>query len=477
MALASLTFSAGCTIEPAYQRPPVALPMHWDAATASNTAMPTTEIWWRGFGDPQLVLLLQHAVDHNPDLAIAVDRVMEAQDMITVAHAAKLPVIGFTGLPTDPVSTQLRTTASGRLDVDSNIFELAFNASYELDFWGKLRAQENAAHSDYRASVSDAGTVQIGLLSSVARGYFELRAIDETLQIDQRRLDIAQQRLKLTQLRLTAGRIGSTPVAEAQLAISDIEARMSSERRERTLNLSTLAVLTGDMPETLKLDAAPLRGTVQLQPIPVGLPSSLLSRRPDLLAAEAHLQTAHSQITVAHAALLPEVALTAKAGFVSGATRNLAKAGSTVFGIGPDVSLPIFDGGRLKAELDASRWRNDAAMIEYRKAILGALAEVEHALLDYQGAVESVQRNADDTAVQQKQAHQIDAEIEAGRSTRFDALAAQERLLDRDVAALLAYQQQLASLVAMYQALGGGWNPDQPIEQRTLVGAADDGAR
>jgi multidrug efflux system outer membrane protein len=462
----------GCTLEPAYQRPAVALPLQWDNAGTDGVAMPAAEDWWRGFHDPQLLELLQRAVRNNPDLAIAIDRVMQTQDMVTVAHAAKLPAVGFTGLPTDPVSTQLRTNSSGRVDVDSNIFELAFNASYELDFWGRVRSLEDAAHADYRASLSDAGTVQIGLLCSVARGYFELRALDERLQLEQRRLDIAQQRLQLTQLRQRAGRTGSAPVAEAQLALSASESRIAALRRERKLDESALALLTGERPEDLKLRDMPLRGTVSLQPVPAGLPASLLSRRPDLLAAEARLQTAHAQINIAHAALMPQVALTAKAGFVTGATRNLAETGSTVFGIGPDISLPIFDGGRLKAELDASRWRDDATMLDYRKTILAALAEVEHAMLDYRAAVEAGQRNARDSAIQQRQMQQIQLEIESGRSPLFDSLAAEERQLDRDEAALLAFQQQLSSLVALYQALGGGWDADLPLPQRTLVGTA-----
>jgi multidrug efflux system outer membrane protein len=167
--------------------------------------------------------------------------------------------------------------------------------------------------------------------------------------------------------------------------------------------------------------------------------------------------------------------LTAKAGLVTGAVRDLAQTGSTVFGIGPDIGMPIFDGGRLRAELDASRWRKDAALVEYRKAILSALAEVEHALLDYQSAVEAGERNAADTAIEQQQLRRISTEIEAGRATRFDSLTAEQSLIDRDNAALLAYQQQLSSMVALYQALGGGWNPDQPMPERTRVGAAGGG--
>ncbi|MDB5972572.1 MAG: hypothetical protein JWQ90_5022 [Hydrocarboniphaga sp.] len=476
--VAALTVAllAACALEPDYQRPAVSLPSQWDTATVA-VSTPTAEAWWAGFADPELLQLLQSAIANNPDLAIAVDRVLEARDSVTVAHAAKFPVVGFNGLPTDPVSTQLRTTNSGRVDVDSNIFELSFNASYELDFWQRVHNQELAAHADYRASLADAGTVQIGLLSMVANTYFDLRMLDERRRIEQQRLDIADQRLRLSQLRQSAGRTGNTPVAAARLASSDCEARLAAIGRERQLAVSTLALLLGKNPEDLQLSESTLRGSVQAQPPPEGLPSSLLERRPDLLAAEARLQSAHAEIAVAHADLFPQVALTAKAGFVTGAVRNLAKAGSTVFGIGPDISLPIFDAGRLKAELDASRWRDDAAVLEYRKAVRQALAEVERALLDYQAAVESAQRSNADTMIEQAQLRQVAAQIDAGRSSRFDRLDVEERLLDRDGQALFAYREQLAGLVALYQALGGGWNPDQAMPHRDWVGTADNAVR
>jgi outer membrane protein TolC len=286
-AVLAATLIAGCTLEPDYRRPTISMPANWSAATAPTAAVAEADAWWRGFGDAQLLQLLNRAIDNSPDLSIAVDRVMEAQDMVKVAHSAKFPVVGFSGLPTDPISRQLRTTSSGQIDVDANIFELAFNASYELDFWNRVHNQETAAHADYRASLADAGTVQIGLLSSVARSYFDLRALDESLQLQQRRTDLARQRLNLARLRQNAGRSGNAPVTEAQLALNEAEARLAAIRRERALDQTTLALLTGDKPEDLHLPAATLRGSVSLQAPPEGLPSSLLERRPDLLAAEA----------------------------------------------------------------------------------------------------------------------------------------------------------------------------------------------
>ena len=475
-ALAGLV--GACTIEPAYQRPTTPLPTQWSSTAPDEAAaLPSAEQWWSGFGDPVLTALQQRAVQNNFDLGIAIDRVMQAQDQVAVAHAAKLPTLGFNGLPTDPVATQLRSTNSGRVDIDSNIFELAFNASYEVDLWGRVRSQEEAARSDLAASVADAGTVRIGLLSSVARAYFGLRALDERLGLDQRRRALAEQRLRLAQLRQDAGRTGSMPVIEARTALGTIEARIADAQRERQLGISVLALLCGELPSALQSQAlgapADLRQHVALQTVPMGLPSTLLERRPDLRAAEAHLHSAHADITVAHAALLPQLVLTARAGYVTGVTRNLANEGSTVLGLGPDISFPLFDGGRLRAELDASRWREDASTLEYRKAILVALDEVERALIEGQSTDDATRRNAAETTEQHEQVRRIASEIEAGRSTQFDAIAAEERLIDLDDEALHLYERRLNVLVALYQALGGGWDASAPSPQRELAAKTD----
>lgn len=447
-----------CSLEPAYQRPAVAVPDAWREALAAAATAPAQRQWWQGFGDPQLLQLLDVAQHNSPDLQIAIDHFMAAHDELQIADARRYPVLGFNGAPTDPITTQLRVGNSGRLDVDSNIFELSLDASYEFDFWGRIRNSIVAADAQYQASRADAGTVWIGLQAAVAKTYVELRALDEQIGIVDARQQIEQEKLRLAELRLQAGRTGMQPVDEARRALAAAQLGAQRLQRARALGVATLALLLGQSPEQFELAPATLRASLHLQAPPEGLPASLLQRRPDVAAAEQRLRAAHAEVAVDHAALLPQVALTGKAGFVTGAVRGMADVGSTVLGIGPEIAWPLFDHGARKAQLDASRWQQDASLNDYRKTVLAAFADVEHALLDYQGAVQAAQHCAEDGQLLASELQREDAALAAGQISKLDQLSAREQLLDNALASVQAYRVQLDSLIALYQALGGGWS-------------------
>jgi len=451
---------AACTIEPRYQRPTLPLPDTWRADPAAVDATVAQDLWWRGFGDPQLLALFATAQRNSADLQIAIDHVMIARDMVTVARSHRYPSVGLIGQPSDPVTNQLRLATANQVQVNNNIFALSFDASYEFDFWGRIRNLMRSAKAGYRASVADAGTVLIGLRSTIADAYFGIRELDERAALETQRGELAAQRLRLAQLRQQAGRTGAEPVDEAQRALSESDARLSDLRRQRELGIVTLALLLGVNPEDFQLAPAPLRSTTQLQAPPEGLPARLLHQRPDIVAAEQHLRAAHADVAIQHAELLPQVVLTAKFGYVTGAVRNLAEAGSTVYGVGPEIGFPIFDAGLRKAQLDATRWQRDASFNEYRKTVQVAFADVERALLSYQAAAEAAQRSAAEVERANAQQQRSESALAAGRSSRLESLAAQDGALLAQLESLQAYRAQLSSLVSLYQALGGGWHPD-----------------
>ena len=449
---------AGCLDHPAYQRPPLPLPQNWSAGQPAGA--PAADNWWEEFGDPRLLQLLDQAMANSPDLQIATDRVLIARDGLKGARSHEYPSLSINGLPPDPVYTQAFAINNGRqLDLDTNLYAVSLDSSYEIDFWGRVSNSVKAAQSDYQASVFDAGTATIALRSEVARAYFDVRELDEEIALSAQRSALATERLRLARLRQAAGRIGAAPVMEAELAERDAQAQAGTLQNSRNETVNALAVLIGVNPESLAIAPAPLRATVTAPIPPEGLPSAMLERRPDIRAAEAHLIAAHAEIEVARAEMFPQVTLTAKYGFVAEAVHALVFRGNSVAGAGPIFSYTMFDGGRLRAQSDASKRKYDLLLAEYRKSIYAGLADVEKSLLSYQSASSEETRWSSARTLQDAQRQRLDQSLAAGRLSRFELIAAQQQALDVELAAARSYRERLDSMVALYQALGGGWDP------------------
>ena len=460
--LAAGLLLAGCLDNPPYQRPQQPLPQQWREAQPAVAA--AAEAWWGGFGDAGLQRLQQQAVAGSPDLQMAVDRMLIARDEVRSARSHLYPTVAINGLPPDPINTAFAVNAGRQLDVDQNLYEISIDADYEFDFWGRVHNSIVAANAGYQASVFDAGTVYIALRCAVARTYFELRELDEAAALAQQRLDLAAGRLRLVQLRQAAGRSAAAPVLEAQQAPREAQARVEILRAARRGTADALAVLIGVAPESFDLPVQPLRAAVAVPVPPEGLPSTLLERRPDIRAAEARLQAAHADIAVARAALFPQVGLTAKFGFVAEDLNGLSTQGTTVIGAGPTISYSVFDAGRLQARLDESRRQQDLLLADYRKSILAGLADVEKALSEYRQSGNAAGRAEQAQQDQQAQLRRLQQGLDAGRQSRLELIAAQDRDLELQEDAVRIYRQRLDSLLALYQALGGGWSPaDLPV--------------
>jgi outer membrane protein, multidrug efflux system len=453
---------AGCLDNPPYQRPPLPLPQQWQQAQPAGAA--TADTWWADFGDPELQRLQQQAVAGSPDLQMAVDRMLVARDEVTVARSHLYPTLSINGLPPDPINTAFAVNQGRQLDVDQNLYELSIDADYEIDFWGRVHNTIVAANAGYQASLFDAGAAYIALRCDVARAYFELRELDEESVLAQQRLDIAAERLRLARLRQAAGRSAAAPVLEAQQAQREGQAQVETLQAARRDTANALAVLVGVAPESFELPAQPLRASITVPVPPEGLPSTLLERRPDIRAAEARLQAAHADIAVARAALFPQIGLTAKFGYVAEGLHDLKTQGTTVLGAGPTISFSVFDAGRLDANLDASRRQRDIALAGYRKSILTSLADVEKALSEYRLATAAVERYNQSWREQLEQVQRLLQGLDAGRQSRLELITAQDHALELQASMVRAYRQRLDSLLALFQALGGGWAPsDLPV--------------
>lgn len=457
---AAVALSAGgCVALPRYRRESAPIPVAWSGPRPSAArGLPSAQAWWSGFGDPHLCALIDAALHRSLGVRAAADRLRAARDMVIVARAGLWPEVALLGAPVDPGAT---ADARGS-NLDSGRFEMLVEARYELDLWRRVGSLVEATRWDSRARAFDVEALRLALGRSVAHAYFQIHRLDEAAAVETKRTVGAAERLRLAELEQAAGRTSVAPVLDARDALRVVRSRIEDLRRKRMLAAQQLAVLIGETPESLHVPVAPLRDTVEAQAPPEGLPSSLLERRPDLRAAEARLAALDARIGVARAALFPNVSLTASFGFASDVLRRLASAPSPLFGVGPEIGYAIFDAGKTRAEIDASVARRDEALASYREAILEALHDVERSLVEYQGTVAAYEDAVATSRERREAIHRVEASIARGRSTRFDLLAAEDRALEADLSVLDTYAARLDALLALYHALGGGWQGARP---------------
>ena len=413
----------------------------------------TAPAFWAAFGNPALQDLLQQAVAANPDLLIAANHLRIARDAALAVRAQQRPSVNLNVGPVDSAATALALPQARR----QAVFELALNASYELDFWGRLSGLAASAQAEQQARAYDSETARISLMGLVAQRYFDIAQADEALALLQQGLALAAERRQLETARQAAGRVGRRPVAEAEAATEELRGKEDQWRGQRRAAEGQLALLLGRLPEGFSVAAAPLRQALHLPLVPSGLPSTLMQRRPDLRAAEARLLSAQARSGVARAERFPQIRLTGQLGVATDVLRRAASGSIGLFGFGPELSLPVYDGGSRAAQIDASDGEVDIALLEYRKVSLAAFADVENALLARQRALV---RQDHIEALRQRQRDaqtELEAQLSAGRRSRLDAIADDEHRLDTELLALESYRAQLDSLLALFAALGGGW--------------------
>lgn len=446
---------AACTAGEPYRRPDLPLPPVWRGPDAASLASSVDgAAWWQAFDNPELQRLEALALAANPDLQIAISRMLAARAGVAIAQAQKSVQVNFGAAPVDAIAVSAANRKSG-------LYGLAFSARYEIDFWGRIARSIDAAGAAHEASVFDAGTIQIGLQTQVARTYFKVRELDELAALQTQRLLLLRDKQTLAQLRQSAGRTNLEPVATAAAESSAAETLLAQQQSERAQAILQLALLLGQTPESLDIAVAPLRTRVRLPPLPAALPASIIERRPDILAAEQRLREAHADVGVARAALLPTISLDAELGVVSGPLSAPLRGSRGLFGIGPELDYPIIDGGRRDAELDARQQARNAAVAEYRKAVLVALGDVESALLTREAARQQGERLTLAEKQDAVSAARLEAALTAGRSSRLATLVSKDRALDRAAAAVSNYRDQLDAALALFAALGGGWTVAQ----------------
>ncbi len=431
-------------------------PSAWQSADTPG-ALQSNRQWWTQFGSPELERLVEQARLGSYDLAAAVARVRQAEASATIAGAPLLPELKA-GLNANRQKL-IHGKGYSQLDVSPenrslDYYDAELSASYEVDFWGGKRAARDSAVFGVQASEFDRATVELTLLSGVANSYTQALALREQARIAELNLKNAQNVLQLVQTRFDAGSATALELAQQKSLVAEQQRRLPLVQQQAREALISLAALLGRPVQTLPL---PTQSFAQLHwpDIASGVPSDLLSRRPDIASAEAKLAAAQADVTVARAAMLPKITLTASLG--SGADLAADLLRTTFYNLSSGLTAPIFNNGRLSAERDKAKARQDELLQTYRGAIINGFADVEKALSSIRGLDEQRQWQSEELNQAQTAFDIAQSRYQAGAEDLLTVLQTQRTLYAAQDLNVQLRLSRLQASIALYKALGGGW--------------------
>lgn len=458
VALAALLLAAGCTtLGPDHQRPAVALPGAYGAAADDPAAFasPIAPDWWALFGDRTLDGLVAKALAANTDVAQAVARVEQADALAREAAGATWPTLNA-GASASRARTSARSRNSpGGVSMEDNNFLASLSTSFELDFWGRLARANEAARAQLLASQAARDTVRLTVAGAVAQGWFGLRSLDEQIATQRATLRSRVEAVRLIGQRLAGGASSRLDAEQAEVQRADAALALRELQRQRQLAQSQVALLIAEPGWTVA--ESPL-GTLAVPPLPPpGLPSALLERRPDIRRAEELLVSANAQIGIARAAMYPSLSLTGAFGFESTDLARLVEAPARFWSLGFGLALPLFDGGRNAARVDAAGARQREAVAAYQQAVSAAFKEVADALASLRAARESQADTEARSAAAERALKLAQARFDAGYSGSLDRLEAERSAAAAALEVVRNRERQLVATADVMKALGGGW--------------------
>jgi len=447
-----------CSLTPTLQRPAAPVPLSFPmTATTQASTLPASALGWRAmFGDPRLQRLIELSLANNRDLRLATLNVEAAQAQANIQRAARLPAVGLDGMHTRERALSNDTNGQTRREVSQQTGVNVALSAFELDLFGRVRALSDAAFARYLASEQGRDAAQIALVGAVAEAYFTQRLADEQLQLTERTLADWQQSLKLARLLKQADQNSSLDVAQAEGQVALAEADLEARRRARAqadnaLQLLVGSELPGDLPPALPLERQP-----SIARLPAGLPADLLLSRPDLRQAEQMLVAANADIGAARAAFFPQISLTASFGYASTSLGGLFDTARQVWRFAPQISQPLFHGGRLRAELRLAEVRKSEAVAQYERTIQTAFREVADALVGTATFDRQIEAQLRAVTAAERRLSLSDLRYRAGVDGRLELLDAQRQLQAARQALLELRRAEIANRVALYKSLGGG---------------------
>ncbi|WP_432741329.1 efflux transporter outer membrane subunit [Methylobacter sp. G7] len=474
---AALLLSGCFAVGPNYKRPKITVPQQWSESTANarshaehgNDAQ--AEQWWKTFNDPVLDQLIGDAIISNLDLKLALERVKDARVLRSATIAAGLPSLDaksnlsrrFNNSSASAAQTGGTASGGGGFGIGNqfiNIFQMGFDAQWELDFFGGVRRAVEAADATIDVEVENSRDVLVTLLGDVARNYIELRANQRLVAITRENLHAQQQTRELTQIRQQSGLASMLEVTQAQAMAATTEAQLPNYETVVKQSIHALSVLLGKEPGALamRLDQQGTIPTIAAKVI-TNLPSELLQRRPDIRRAERQLAVANAAVGVATAELYPKINLAAFIGLQNTTITDFTPLGKS-WSAASSLTLPIFNWGKLNANINSKKTQFEQAFLTYRSTVLSAFKEVEDALIAYSN--EQARHKALAKAVEANQlAVQLANErYQNGLTAFLDVLTSQSALYQAQSLLVASESQLFSNRVALYKSLGGGWQTE-----------------
>jgi len=461
LGIAASGLLAGCVVGPNYHRPPVQAPAAYKTEAPWRVAAPKDSIpkgaWWEIFNDAELNNYEQQLLQANQSLAAAKDRLSEARALARVASAGYFPTLNA-----DPNASRNRYSGHrpevvtlGR-PLTQSTYEIPFLLNYEPDLFGKVKRRLQASNASLQGTAADLYNVNLVLTAELAADYFTLRELDAETQVVQEAVNIQQKGLQLVQDRHAGGVASGLDLAQQQTLLDSTRTQLYLVQQQRAQFEHAIAVLTGNPASAFSIPAMPLNATPP--PVPLGVPSDLLERRPDIATAERQMAYQNAIVGVATAAFYPQLTIFGTGGWQSTNITNLLTAPSAIWSLGGDLLQPIFEGGRNRANLAATKAAYEESVANYRESVLTAFQQVEDALsgLNALSQADATQNAA--VADARRALELANNRYVGGVTSYLDVITAQSTLLTNQRLATQLLGQQMVTSVYLVKALGGAWD-------------------
>lgn len=456
--------AAGCILTKDLPDPALDIPDGYKAARLSEKDATPTLDWWRGFGSSELTTLMEEAQTVNLDIAAAAARIIQADALARVAGAPLLPSLstGDTATRSRSSGSSVTGTTIGGREITN--LSASLSASYEIDFWGKNRAAAITAEETTNANRFDRDVVALTALTSVANAYFQVLASQDRIRTASSNIASAQRILDAIKQRLQAGTGTDLEVAQQESVLANQRAAVPPLRQTLTQNINALATLVSRPPESVRVLGGSLNRISSPRVAP-GLPSELLTQRPDIRRQESQLASATANVGNARAQFFPSIQLTGAGGYQSAALVSLFTPQAVFFNVAASLTQPIFDGGRIQGNFDYSRARQDELLQTYRKTVVSAFADVDTALDAIRQTTERLRLQRAVVAASQRAFQLSEQQLRAGTADIVTVLNTQLTLFTAQDLLSQVQLSRLLAIVSLYSALGGGWEPrgERPV--------------
>jgi multidrug efflux system outer membrane protein len=449
----------GCKVGPNYRRPAVATPDQYrgnapalqNQAAANSTGASFAEMSWQTvFKDEALKSLIQEALANNYDLRIAATRVLQANDQVGIVRANQLPSLnGAFG-----VNYQRNALVPGGPTVDTATLSL----NYIVDFWGQYRRATEAARANLLASQYAQSVVQTTLVASVANVYYQLRQYDDQLTIAQKTVEADKEIVRINKVKFQGGESAITDVYQADLLMEQAQAGVIASQQAVEQTENQLSILLGRNPGPIARGLH-LVDQPHLAEVPTGLPSALLQRRPDIRQSEAQLIAANANVGVAKAAFFPQIPLTGVFGASSTSLTSFLQGPATIWAVGGQAIQPIYNGAAIRSAYKLAWAQRDQAELAYKQTVQNAFGDVAHSLVGYNQSRLYRMKIEEQTKTYQDAANLANVRFNGGYASFLEVLVTEQQYFLSEIALTQAWNAELTNYVALYQALGGGWQP------------------